>query len=47
MLLAFLIAVGAEFEVFGPFVLPIFPSLTRPALLTLNAFFTLKIYFCH
>jgi hypothetical protein len=45
MLLALFIAVGTEFEIFGPFILTIFTRFTCATLLTLYAFFTMKIYF--
>jgi hypothetical protein len=45
MLLALFIAVGTEFEIFGPFILAIFTRFTRATLLTLYTFFTMKIYF--
>ena len=45
MLLSLFVAVGAEFEVFGPLVLPIFTCLSRPTLFTLYALLTAEVNF--
>ena len=43
MLLPLFVAVGAEFKVLAPLVLPVLSGLTRATLLTLHAFLTAKV----
>lgn len=43
MLFPLFVAVGAEFKVLAPLVLPVLSGLTRATLLTLYAFFTAKV----